>query len=211
MRWNLKYLFIVAAFAFSALSCTRGRVLSEKKMEDLYVDMFIADQWLRDHQGLREKADSSLYYDLVFKKHHCSFEDYNASLKYYIGKPDKFVALTQRVTERLGKQAEELSKLVILNAEIDKQNEDNKLDYEFVDFSELGLGTEYFGKIDSVAACADSVSLRDTVSVSARDTLQEVGSASRVNKEFTLDSLIVEKSMVLDREMELKKVIINKK
>ena len=76
----LRYLFLFLFIAFSICSCSRSKVLSEKKMEDLYVDMFIADQWLRDHGDCRDKADSSLYYDVVFKKHHCTFEDYDASL-----------------------------------------------------------------------------------------------------------------------------------
>ena len=85
----LRYLFLFLFIAFSICSCSRSKVLSEKKMEDLYVDMFIADQWLRDHGDCRDKADSSLYYDVVFKKHHCTFEDYDASLKYYLGKTGK--------------------------------------------------------------------------------------------------------------------------
>ena len=137
----LRYLFLFLFIAFSICSCSRSKVLSEKKMEDLYVDMFIADQWLRDHGDCRDKADSSLYYDVVFKKHHCTFEDYDASLKYYLGKTGKFVDLTKRVSDRLDKMADEMSKQIIRDAEIDKTNEDNKVDYTFVDFSQKGVRT----------------------------------------------------------------------
>lgn len=165
----LRYTFLFLFIAFSICSCSRSKVLSEKKMEDLYVDMFIADQWLRDHGDCRDKADSSLYYDVVFRKHHCTFEDYDASLKYYLGKTDKFVDLTKRVSDRLDKMADEMSKQIIRDAEIDKTNEDNKVDYTFVDFSQKGVGTEYFGKIDSTVTMKDTLSTKkDTVLVADR-------------------------------------------
>ena len=78
-----KYLLVLLCVLVLPLSCARkGRVLSERKMASLYVDMFLADQWLRNNTELRKTADTTDFFAPVFKKHHCSFEDYDASLRY---------------------------------------------------------------------------------------------------------------------------------
>ena len=89
--------------------------------------------------------------------------------KIFFGKTGKFVDLTRRVSDRLDKMADEMSKQIIRDAEIDKTNEDNKVDYTFVDFSQKGVRTEYFGKIDSTVTMKDTLSTKkDTVLVADR-------------------------------------------
>ena len=55
---------MLLSFALALSSCSKGgRVLSEHKMEMLYTDMFLADQWLRDHPKYRAMADTTLFFD----------------------------------------------------------------------------------------------------------------------------------------------------
>ena len=77
---------IVLIFAAALLllaGCGGKKVIPADKLADIYADMFLADQWLRDHPDSRELADSSLFYDPIFERYGYSFEDFDYSMQYY--------------------------------------------------------------------------------------------------------------------------------
>lgn len=133
--------------------------MSEHKMEMLYTDMFLADQWLRDHPKYRAMADTTLFFDPIFEKHNITFEDYDASLKYYVSKPELLAEITQKASARLSKMADIMSKEVERLAEIDRTNKANRISHEFVDFESLEPRSEYFSFTDSVSVHSDSLAL----------------------------------------------------
>ena len=156
---------MLLSFALAFSSCSKGgRVLSEHKMEMLYTDMFLADQWLRDHPKYRAMADTTLFFDPIFEKHNITFEDYDASLKYYVSKPELLAEITQKASARLSKMADIMSKEVERLAEIDRTNKANRVSHEFVDFESLEPRSEYFSFTDSVSVHSDSLAF-------ARDSL----------------------------------------
>ena len=156
---------MLLSFALAFSSCSKGgRVLSEHKMEMLYTDMFLADQWLRDHPKYRAMADTTLFFDPIFEKHNITFEDYDASLKYYVSKPELLAEITQKASARLSKMADIMSKEVERLAEIDRTNKANRISHEFVDFESLEPRSEYFSLTDSVSVHSDSLAF-------ARDSL----------------------------------------
>ena len=151
---------MLLSFALAFSSCSKGgRVLSEHKMEMLYTDMFLADQWLRDHPKYRAMADTTLFFDPIFEKHNITFEDYDASLKYYVSKPELLAEITQKASARLSKMADIMSKEVERLAEIDRTNKANRISHEFVDFESLEPRSEYFGFTDSVSVHSDSLAI----------------------------------------------------
>lgn len=151
---------MLLSFALAFSSCSKGgRVLSEHKMEMLYTDMFLADQWLRDHPKYRAMADTTLFFDPIFEKHNITFEDYDASLKYYVSKPELLAEITQKASARLSKMADIMSKEVERLAEIDRTNKANRISHEFVDFESLEPRSEYFSLTDSVSVHSDSLAL----------------------------------------------------
>lgn len=151
---------MLLSFALAFSSCSKGgRVLSEHKMEMLYTDMFLADQWLRDHPKYRAMADTTLFFDPIFEKHNITFEDYDASLKYYVSKPELLAEITQKASARLSKMADIMSKEVEILAEIDRTNKANRISHEFVDFESLEPRSEYFSLTDSVSVHSDSLAL----------------------------------------------------
>ena len=151
---------MLLSFALAFSSCSKGgRVLSEHKMEMLYTDMFLADQWLRDHPKYRAMADTTLFFDPIFEKHNITFEDYDASLKYYVSKPELLAEITQKASARLSKMADIMSKEVERLAEIDRTNKANHISHEFVDFESLEPRSEYFSFTDSVSVHSDSLAL----------------------------------------------------
>lgn len=70
-------------------------------MVKIYEDMFMADQWLKDFPDNNEKADTTLFYERIFKKYGYSFKDYDASINYYIDRPDKFTKVFKQVQTNL--------------------------------------------------------------------------------------------------------------
>ena len=174
---------MLLSFALAFSSCSKGgRVLSEHKMEMLYTDMFLADQWLRDHPKYRAMADTTLFFDPIFEKHNITFEDYDASLKYYVSKPELLAEITQKASARLSKMADIMSKEVERLAEIDRTNKANRISHEFVDFESLEPRSEYFSFTDSVSVHSDSLAIALDSLAFAQDSLaaKEVSLGQRV-------------------------------
>lgn len=159
---------LLLSFVLAVTSCSKGgRVLSEHKMELLYADMFLADQWLRDHPQYRSVADTTLFFDPIFEKHNITFEDYDASLKYYVSNPELLAEITQKASARLQKMADSMNKEVERLAEIDRTNKANRVKHEFVDFESLEPRSDFYYLPDSSAVNSDSLSVRlDSLSVS---------------------------------------------
>ena len=152
---------LLLSFVLAVTSCSKGgRVLSEHKMELLYADMFLADQWLRDHPQYRSTADTTLFFDPIFEKHNITFEDYDASLKYYVSNPELLAEITQKASARLQKMADSMNKEVERLAEIDRTNKANRVKHEFVDFESLEPRSVFYPFPDSSAVNSDSLSVR---------------------------------------------------
>ena len=152
---------LLLSFVLAVTSCSKGgRVLSEHKMELLYADMFLADQWLRDHPQYRSTADTTLFFDPIFEKHNITFEDYDASLKYYVSNPELLAEITQKASARLQKMADSMNKEVERLAEIDRTNKANRVKHEFVDFESLEPRSDFYPFPDSSAVNSDSLSVR---------------------------------------------------
>ena len=98
---------MVAALLFAApCGCGRpARVIPAEKMTRIYQDMFLADQWLRDNPEARKKADTTLFFDPIFRSYGYSFEDYDRSVQYYLDHPDKYAKILNRASERLRKES----------------------------------------------------------------------------------------------------------
>lgn len=135
---------MVLAAALLVAGCGRAEVIPEKDMTEIYVDMFIADQWLRDHDEEKERADTTLFFDPVFRKYGYTFEDYDKSVSYYVAHPDKFSDITVRVAEELKKRADQMRELW------DKSRTSSG--YETQDFSSDTLWASFFPVRDSLTS-----------------------------------------------------------
>ena len=126
---------IVLIFAAALLllaGCGGKKVIPADKLADIYADMFLADQWLRDHPDSRELADSTLFYDPIFERYGYSFEDFDHSMQYYTSVPDEFSEITTQVSEKLRKLGLRLD-------EVNKLRKETLAEYENVDFSSDSL------------------------------------------------------------------------
>ena len=90
----------------------RGRVIPEKKLMKLYTEMYLADQWLRDHPDVRKMSDTTLFFDPIFRRHGYTFEDYDRSVHFYLDRPEKYGKLLNKASERIRKESARLQKEV---------------------------------------------------------------------------------------------------
>lgn len=130
------HILLVAACAVLCLAgCSGdGRVIPKKDMIALYADMFLADQWLRENPDARKVADTTLFFDPIFRRHGYTFQDYEKSIEYYSGRTEELTEVMDSVSRRLKKRSEYYQKLSerIRNAE--EENERLRVDYTVRDF-----------------------------------------------------------------------------
>jgi len=120
MKKALEYILLCLAVCICLLpSCRRAKIMSEKDMADIYAEMFLADQWLNDNYTLRKKADTTRFYEAIFKKYGYTFEDYDASVNHYLRKPEKYRKILARSAKKLRSGFNALDKF---EKEIERQN-----------------------------------------------------------------------------------------
>ena len=86
----------------------RGRVIPAGKLADIYVDMFLADQWVSDNYSTRRVADTSDFYGPIFKAHGYTFKDYDRSVNHYLQNPEGYSRLLEKSADILEKRIKSL-------------------------------------------------------------------------------------------------------
>ena len=122
-------LSVLALVAF--VGCSRkGKIIPKDEFVDLLVEMFIADQWLRENGAARDRADTTLFFEPIFNKYGYSFKDYDATLRYFSGEVELLSEATYEAIEKMKVMKEHYAELVKRKAEITKKNEENMVELE---------------------------------------------------------------------------------
>ena len=102
--------FLPLVLVALALVCCgrRSRVIPAGTLADIYADMFMADQWLLQNTRARKTADTSNFYAPIFKEYGYTVEDYDASVKHYLRKPDKYAKILKAAGAKLTRKAKRL-------------------------------------------------------------------------------------------------------
>lgn len=108
MKRFLHIVLVVLAVA----ACQGPRVIPKDTMEDIYLDMFIADQKVRDENIPRVKMDTTLVYEAVFKKYGYDTDDYLYSVREYLKDPERFAKVFENVSKRLEGEVDALKKII---------------------------------------------------------------------------------------------------
>lgn len=164
MRPRAAHIVVVAALFAALCGCGRpARVIPAEKLTRIYHDMFLADQWLRDNSEARKVADTTLFFDPIFRKHGYTFEDYDRSVQYYLDHPEQYTKILNRAADRLRKEGERMQKaadeLTARQLELDRFRKS----YERKDFSSDSL--RWAGIRSFWPAAADTTAVADTVAV----------------------------------------------
>ena len=79
------------AAALTLAGCAQhARIIPESRLSRIYADMLIADQWIKDNPSQRKVADTTLFYEPIFRKYGYTTRDYQATVDKYIQDPEKF-------------------------------------------------------------------------------------------------------------------------
>ena len=124
-----RFLHIVLVLLL-AVACRGPRVIPKDTMADIYTDMFLADQMVRDADIPRAQMDTMLLYEAVFEKYGYDTEDYLYSLRYYLKDPERFGKVFENVAKRLEGEVDALKKIVELRNRIASKRD---ADYPLVD------------------------------------------------------------------------------
>ena len=91
-------------------SCSRGRVIPRAKMVDIYADMFMADQWIKEDYQYRRMTDTSLLYEPILESYGYTTDDYLKSVEKYMKDPERFSRILKRTAKKLEKEAASLER-----------------------------------------------------------------------------------------------------
>ncbi|MBP5537167.1 MAG: DUF4296 domain-containing protein [Bacteroidales bacterium] len=109
MKISAKILLAVASAALCVAACSHGpKVIPRSKMEKIYTDLFLADQWLNFNSANRVAADTTLYYEPIFRKYGYTTEDFNASVEYYMRDPLRFSRMLKNVALKMDAESQKL-------------------------------------------------------------------------------------------------------
>ena len=106
-----RILHIVLVLAVAA-ACRGPRVIPKDTLTDIYVDMFLADQMVREEGYQRTQMDTMLVYEAVFEKYGYDTDDYLYSLQHYLRDPERFTKVFEAVAKRLEGEVAALDKLI---------------------------------------------------------------------------------------------------
>ena len=99
------YVVLLLAVICTAGACTR--IIPGDKLARIYADMFVADQWVRDHPAARRTADTTFFYEPIFNRYGYTSEDYLKTVDKYLENPDKFAKVLDKTKEILSDLVEE--------------------------------------------------------------------------------------------------------
>ena len=106
-----RFLHIVLVIVLAA-SCRGPRIIPKDTLTDIYVDMFMADQFVREENIPRKQLDTMLVYEAVFNKYGYDTDDYMSSVRYYLKDPERFSKIFEEVARRLEGEAKALEKVI---------------------------------------------------------------------------------------------------
>ena len=106
-----RFLHIVLVLVTVA-ACQGPRVIPKSTLTDIYMDMFLADQLVRERNLPSYKMDSLLVYEAVFNKYGYDTDDYLYSVRHYLKDPERFAKLFEEVAKRLEGEVSALDKQI---------------------------------------------------------------------------------------------------
>ena len=100
----------VALFCLSACSGGKDRIIPRGKLSRIYEELYLADKWADSKQDYRTQADTTDFYETIFKSYGYTTADYRASVEYYLNDPERFSRILKKTAARLTAKSKELDK-----------------------------------------------------------------------------------------------------
>lgn len=197
---------LVAAVIFASCSKDEAEVIPRGKMADIYMEMFMTDQWIASTPGMRMIADTSLVYEPILEKYGYNKMDYMHSVDFYMHDPERFSRILRSCVEKLDKRIKHLKKLQKqqeLEAEAAKKLEQFlesfQTEYTFEDYFPYLADEPYVHYYDSLTFEPDSMLVYRLVPIERADTLYDrLEMIIRTDSLNVCDSVPVTDSLKLD-------------
>lgn len=192
----MKKVLPLVIIALTLVCCgRRSRVIPAATLSDIYADMFLADQWVAQNQRARRIADTSNFYAPILKGYGYTVEDYDASVKHYLRKPDKYAKILKVAGAKLTRKAKRLEAIEDALAKRVKFSpyKPSEFRYDTLRFRDDTLGLWPNDSSFIVEEPVDTVAALDTVAVS--DSLAVLDSLA-----VGADSLAVKKDSLTNNQ-----------
>ena len=106
------HILVFVLLALTVLFCGKARVIPRGKLVDIYAEMFLIDQWLRDNQDVKKTADTLLVYEPIFNRYGYTTDDYLKTVEHYMREPDKYAKILKNTAKKLEKKEKETQKTI---------------------------------------------------------------------------------------------------
>ena len=90
-------LLVLLTFTFS---CRRVRVIPEDVMSQMYLEMFLLDQWVIQ-ESISTKADTSFVYGTVIRNHGYTVDDFRHSVNTYLKNPEGYAKILDETLDMI--------------------------------------------------------------------------------------------------------------
>lgn len=166
------------AFGLAVLlfcSCGRGtRVIPESVLSDIYVEMFLADQWIQQHSRSRKTADTTNFYLPIFEKYGYGLDDYRHSVEHYLREPDDYARILKTASSKLTAEAKRLQEIEDAIANIPKFSPYVPTEFRY-DTLVFRDSTGFWPNDSTFAPVADSLVLQcDSLAAMRPDSLENI-------------------------------------
>ncbi len=108
----MKRVLHIVLVLLATVACQRTRIIPKDTLADIYMDMFLADQMVREENIPHAQMDTTLLYEAVFRKYGYDTDDYLNSVRYYLKDPERFAKVFESVAKRLEGEIDALDKIV---------------------------------------------------------------------------------------------------
>ena len=108
----MKRLLHIVLVLLAVAACQRSRIIPKDTLADIYTDMFLADQMVREENIPRVRMDTLLLYEAVFQKYGYNTDDYLNSVRFYLKDPERFAKVFENAAKRLQGEVDALDKII---------------------------------------------------------------------------------------------------
>lgn len=81
---NFKILILLLLPVLFSCSKSEKNIIPEQELVQIVSEMYLADQYLENHETIRAMSDTLLVYDGIFAKYGYTFEDYKRTINVYL-------------------------------------------------------------------------------------------------------------------------------
>ncbi len=117
MKRTLYILLISVVFV---VACTPNDIIPRGKMADIYYDFYMADRYLESMSQLK-LGDSVQIYIPIIEKHGYTFDEYKATVDYYLHKPEELTKIFKLTEAKVKQRRDYLENIISQTKEKNKR------------------------------------------------------------------------------------------